>query len=161
MFHPCYCIDGPVQERRNSSALAEELRLSCINPTVCTHRLVIRWCYGLDVVVNFKTLFELTLPGMGCIACPCSCHATMHARSAVVHWNEDIVISTKFSPLAAQKVVILTTSSAVTDEHFTKIAFPFQCVNWRSLPPCGAEAAILWDTAARSISWLLIAWLLE
>ena len=28
-------IDGLVQERRNSSALAMELRLSCINPTKC------------------------------------------------------------------------------------------------------------------------------
>ena len=27
-------IDGLVQERRNSSALAMELRLSCINPSV-------------------------------------------------------------------------------------------------------------------------------
>ena len=29
------CIDGLVQERRNSSALAIELRLSCINPLIC------------------------------------------------------------------------------------------------------------------------------
>ena len=28
-------IDGLVQERRNSSALAMELRLSCINPSIC------------------------------------------------------------------------------------------------------------------------------
>ena len=28
-------IDGLVQERRNSSALAMELRLSCINPSMC------------------------------------------------------------------------------------------------------------------------------
>ena len=27
-------VDGLVQERRNSSALAMELRLSCINPSV-------------------------------------------------------------------------------------------------------------------------------
>ena len=29
-------IDGLVQERRNSSALAVDLRLSCINPSICT-----------------------------------------------------------------------------------------------------------------------------
>ena len=29
------CIDGLVQERRNSSALAMELRLSCTNPSIC------------------------------------------------------------------------------------------------------------------------------
>ena len=28
-------IDGFVQERRNSSALAMELRLSCTNPSIC------------------------------------------------------------------------------------------------------------------------------
>ena len=28
-------IEGLVQERRNSSALAMELRLSCTNPSVC------------------------------------------------------------------------------------------------------------------------------
>ena len=30
-------LDGLVQERRNSSALAMELRLSCINPSICAH----------------------------------------------------------------------------------------------------------------------------
>ena len=28
-------IDGLMQERRNSSALAMELRLSCVNPLIC------------------------------------------------------------------------------------------------------------------------------
>ena len=32
--HTRGCIDGLVQERRNSSAMAMELRLSCINPLV-------------------------------------------------------------------------------------------------------------------------------
>ena len=31
------CIDGLVQERSNSSAWAVELRLSCINPSICEH----------------------------------------------------------------------------------------------------------------------------
>ena len=31
-------IDGLVQERRNSSALAMELRLSCTNPSISYHR---------------------------------------------------------------------------------------------------------------------------
>ena len=30
-------IDGLVQERRNSSALAMELHLSCTNPLICHH----------------------------------------------------------------------------------------------------------------------------
>ena len=34
-------IDGLVQERRNSSALAKELRLSCINPSIWY--MVIAW----------------------------------------------------------------------------------------------------------------------
>ena len=29
-------IDGLVQERRNSSVLAMELRLSCTNPSICS-----------------------------------------------------------------------------------------------------------------------------
>ena len=32
---PLYHIDGLVQERRNSSALAMELCLSCTNPSIC------------------------------------------------------------------------------------------------------------------------------
>ena len=32
--HTCLHIDGLVQERRNSSALAMELRLSSINPSI-------------------------------------------------------------------------------------------------------------------------------
>ena len=31
-------INGLVQERRNSSALAIELRLSCINPSILSHK---------------------------------------------------------------------------------------------------------------------------
>ena len=42
-FH-CYCagydIDGLVQERCNSSALAMELHLSCTNPSICTNHTV-------------------------------------------------------------------------------------------------------------------------
>ena len=30
-------VDGLVQERRNSSALAMELRLSCTNPSICNY----------------------------------------------------------------------------------------------------------------------------
>ena len=33
-------VDGLVQERRNSSALAVELSLSCINPSMCGSE----WC---------------------------------------------------------------------------------------------------------------------
>ena len=48
-----------------------------------------------------------------------------------VHWNKNVVILTKFSSLAALEVVILTTSSAASDEHFIKMkTFPFQCYLW-------------------------------
>ena len=36
-------IDGLVQERHNSSALAMELRLSCINPSICHHQGPMSW----------------------------------------------------------------------------------------------------------------------
>ena len=46
-------IDGLVQERRNSSALAMELRLSCINPSI--------FCNEFDKNLLLKTLhFSLT-----------------------------------------------------------------------------------------------------
>ena len=38
-------IDGLAQERRSSSALAMELRLSCINPSIC--QLPFTWCGAL------------------------------------------------------------------------------------------------------------------
>ena len=45
-------IDGLVQERRNSSALAMELRLSCTNPSICTpHAAFLHnptWSYTSD-----------------------------------------------------------------------------------------------------------------
>ena len=48
--------------------------------------------------------------------------------SHYLHWNKNVVILTKFSSLAALDVVILTTSSAASDEHFIKMkTFPFQC----------------------------------
>ena len=51
-----------------------------------------------------------------------------------IHWNKNVVILTKFSSLAALKVVILTTSSAASDEHFIKMkTFPFQCIDGTAL----------------------------
>ena len=48
----------------------------------------------------------------------------------LLHWNKNVVILTKFSSLAALEVVILTTSSAASDEHFIKMkTFPFQCTH--------------------------------
>ena len=44
-----------------------------------------------------------------------------------IHWNENVIILTKFPSLAALEVVILTTSSAASDENFIKMkTFPFQ-----------------------------------
>ena len=44
-----YHIDALVQEKRNSSALAMELRLSCTNPSICAVVVI-------DVDFNWKTL---------------------------------------------------------------------------------------------------------
>ena len=50
----------------------------------------------------------------------------------IQHWNENVVILTKFSSLAALEVVILTTSNAANDENFIKMTtFLFQ---WIGLP---------------------------
>ena len=50
----------------------------------------------------------------------------------ICHWNKNVVILTKFSSLAALEVVILTTSSAASDEHFIKMkTFPFQWYSTR------------------------------
>ena len=58
------------------------------------------------------------------------------------HWNENVVILTKFSSLVAVEVVILTTSSAASDESFVKMTtFSFQ---WYSLQRvCGGHTATL------------------
>ena len=44
-----------------------------------------------------------------------------------IHWNENVIILTKFSSLTALEVVILTTSSAISDENVIKMTTsPFQ-----------------------------------
>ena len=46
----------------------------------------------------------------------------------LLHSKENVLILTKISSLAALEVVILTTSSAASDENFVKMkTFPFQC----------------------------------
>ena len=57
------------------------------------------------------------------------------------HWNENVVILTKFSSLAAPKVVILTTFGTASDEDFVKMkTFPFQwCV-------FNAEMLEMWES---------------
>ena len=48
-----------------------------------------------------------------------------------LHWNENVVILTKSSSLAALKVVKMTTFSAASDENFIKMTtFPFQCITY-------------------------------
>ena len=55
--HSCRCvnklqIDGLVQERRNSSALAMELRLSCTNPSTYTERLFVPSSAHLGIMLQ-------------------------------------------------------------------------------------------------------------
>ena len=46
----------------------------------------------------------------------------------LLHWKKNVIILTKFSSLAAPKVVILTTFGAASDEDFIKMkTFSFQC----------------------------------
>ena len=48
----------------------------------------------------------------------------------LLHWNGNVIILTKFSSLAALKVVILTTFGAASDENFIKMmTFSFQCLS--------------------------------
>ena len=47
-------LDGLVQERRNSSALAMELRLSCTNPSIISLQLYISW-----ETCQLQTIFSL------------------------------------------------------------------------------------------------------
>ena len=50
-----------------------------------------------------------------------------HTGADSVHWNGNVIILTKFSSLAALKVVILTTFGAASDENFIKMmTFSFQ-----------------------------------
>ena len=49
-----------------------------------------------------------------------------------IHWDWNVIL-TKFSPLAAMKGIILTTSNAASDENFAKMkTLKFQCpLQWR------------------------------
>ena len=68
-----------------------------------------------------------------------------------IHWNENVVILTKSSSLAALKVVKMTTFSAASDENFIKMTtFPFQCI----------RQALIW-TNADLIHWRIYAALKE
>ena len=61
------------------------------------------------------------------ITCRIDTLSRVRIRS-VLRWSENVVILTKFSSLAAQKVVKMTTCSAANDENFVKMAtFSFQC----------------------------------
>ena len=46
-------INGLVQERRNSSALAMELRLSCINPSICIAK---PWWFKMEITCHYMSL---------------------------------------------------------------------------------------------------------
>ena len=64
------------------------------------------------------------------------CQLRRHHWPHYFHWNKNVVILTKFSSLAALEVVILTTSSAASDEHFIKMkTFPFQCSSHNHYQP--------------------------
>ena len=49
-------IDGLVQERRNSSALAMELHLSCTNPSISSIRYW-QWCFKWKSIWTDKNIF--------------------------------------------------------------------------------------------------------
>ena len=58
------------------------------------------------------------------------------------HWNENVVILTKFSSLAALEVVKMTTSSAASDENVIKMkTFLFQWHEWvrKGMPDSGTH----------------------
>ena len=58
-------IDGLVQERRNSSALAMELRLSCTNPVICDITVIELTHWGRDkMAFIFQTIFSNAFPWM-------------------------------------------------------------------------------------------------
>ena len=45
-----------------------------------------------------------------------------------IHWKRNVILM-KFSSLAVLEVVILTTSSAASDENFINMTFPFQWIS--------------------------------
>ena len=65
-------------------------------------------------------------------------------KAAVVygyHWNRNGFILMIFLSLAALEVVILTTSSAASDENFVKMTFSYQ---WPTSPPVTIKQSIWW-----------------
>ena len=69
-------IDGLVQERRNSSALAMELRLSCSNPSICQQSSL---CFGylfylyLFQIYLYRVKHSVTLIFHGALFYPVLC----------------------------------------------------------------------------------------
>ena len=96
-------------------------------------------------------------------------------REGDPHWNENVVILTKFSSLAALEVVILTTSSAASDDNFIKMkTFPFQCIGyqwttsqrasnvlhdpWKKAVDQTVKLYMIWDTATLMSRYCNGAW---
>ena len=95
------------------------------------------WNVDAHTVVNIYTVL---------LCCVFWCFNMFREDPYDTHWNENAVILTKFSSLAALKVVILTTFSAASDENFIKMkTFPFQCtyhlglLHWH----CTSEVALM------------------
>ena len=75
-----------------------------------------KWHSGLSVLIICELISTEVL-------------TSLPLRILLLHWHENASILTKFTSLAAPKVVILTTFVAASDENFVKMwAVPFQYI---------------------------------
>ena len=87
-------------------------------------------CYSILTINVFSLSLAYLL--LSSSPSPLTCHPCFHFEGVYqvvqLHWNGNVIILTKFSSLAALKVVILTTFGAASDENFIKMmTFSFQC----------------------------------
>ena len=65
-------IDGLMQERRNSSALAMELRLSCTNPLICPSHVCVQYTVCEVILIYKQSAIYLLLTHWGWLVSYCA-----------------------------------------------------------------------------------------
>ena len=90
------------------------------------------WCIKVSANEKRRCILKKDVTYVTSFFLGCEIANRINDIETAIHWNENVVILTKFLSLAALEVVILTTSSVASDENFTKMkTFSFQCCRQR------------------------------
>ena len=78
------------------------------------------WSYTVFIVIT------VPVDGLAPTGARTSAGTLMTKIGSHIHWNRNVVISIKFSLMAASEVFVMTTSDAASDDNFVKITtMPF------------------------------------